>query len=240
MVFGRKRRETTGGLLEHGSKPVGGVRVQDEGAKGAAGYELVHATIYAIRVEAEGEGGVLTSFGLDVATSSGLLRVGVEQTLSPDSWRAHLGSRALVRNYGPNVTIDWPATLDEAGIANHGLILRSKSLSTPLSPGIHDRGVRWLLRKGSPAEAEIVAIRKTPWAPPQDVQVELRLEDGPVPRTALVAHPVPFYAQALAVVGARVPVVVRRNHVGVDWVTFAEAAAGMQRSSGSAGRAPEA
>src|SRR4051794_39554025 len=78
--------------------------------------ELVPATIYAIRIVSKGDDADEYSYGLDLVTSAGPLRASVRQQLIPDPWRAPLGARVLARHLAGAVAIDWPATLDDAGV----------------------------------------------------------------------------------------------------------------------------
>lgn len=199
---------------------------------GAEG-ELVPATIYAIRCATDGDGGTSWTYGLDLTTTSGPLRAAVRQQLIPEPWRAPLGARVLARHLDGRVAIDWPATLDDAGVEHHAALLAGRTLKTPLEPGIEDESINARrLRDGSAAVAEIVAVEPVfaMGMPTQNMRLELHLDDDGAGRTVSLAREyVPPYAWTLAAVGTRLPVAVdpkRPDRVTVDWPAAAMAAAG--------------
>ncbi len=200
--------------------------------------ELVPATIYAIRVVGRADGPDDWTYGLDMVTSSGPLRASVRQMLIPDAWRAPLGARVLARHLDGRVAIDWPATLTEAGVTPHAGLLAGKTLQATLEPGIDDDRIsRKLLAEGRRFTALVVASEPVVvmGMPTDNRRLTLRLEDPRSPRTAVLAREhVPPYAAALAVTGARLPVVInpkRPDRVTVDWPGAAEAAAGSSMAS---------
>lgn len=164
--------------------------------------ELVPATIYAIRCASVGDSGEEWTYDLDLATTSGPLRAAVRQQLIPDPWRAPLGGHVLARHLDGKVAIDWPATLDEAGVEHHASLLAGKTLKAPFVMGM----------------------------PTQNMRLELRLDDDGTGRDVVLAREyVPPYAHLLAAAGGRVPVAVdpkRPDRVTVDWPAAAMAAAG--------------
>ena len=207
--------------------------------------ELVPATIYAIRVKGNTDGDTWY-YGLDLVTSAGPLRASVQQMLIPEAWRAPLGGHVLVRHLDGRVAIDWPATLDEAGVEHHAAsVLAGRTLKTPLEPGVDDDRIsRKRLRDGCRAEAVIVARQAVTvmGMPTQNQRLELRVEDGDASRTVVLGREwVPPYAQTLAQVGACLPVAIdpkRPDRVTIDWPGAAEAAAagragGLGRADGS-------
>ncbi len=154
-------------------------RLHDEG-------ELVPATIYAIRIVSKGEDADEHSYGLDLATSAGPVRASVRQQLIPDPWRAPLGARVLARHLAGAVAIDWPATLDEAGVAHEASFIAIKTLKTPLQPGIDDARIdHRRLRDGISADAQIVSSEPVEvlGMPTQNRRLELRVDDDAGPRT---------------------------------------------------------
>lgn len=212
---------------------VGG-RTDKRLARLAEHGELVPATIYAIRVVSKGEDADEWTYGLDLATSAGPLRASVRQSLIPEAWRARLGARVLARHLDGDVAIDWPATLDAAGVAHDASILALKTLKTPLPPGIDDGRINHRrLRDGIRTEAVIVssAPSELMGLPTENRRIELRIEADDQPRSVLLKREyVPAYAVRLAVAGARVPVAVdrkRADRVTIDWPGAAEAAAGL-------------
>ena len=195
--------------------------------------ELVPATIYAIRIVSKGEDADEYSYGLDLVTSAGPVRASVRQQLIPDPWRAPLGARVLARHLAGAVAIDWPATLDEAGVAHQAGFIAIKTLKTPLEPGIDDARIdHRRLRDGIRADAQILSSEpvEVMGMPTQNRRLELRVDDEAGPRTVLLKRElIPPYAHALAVTGGRVPVAIdpkRPDRVTIDWPSAAEAAAG--------------
>ena len=199
-------------------------RLHDEG-------ELVPATIYAIRIVSKGDAADEHSYGLDLVTSAGPLRASVRQQLIPDPWRAPLGARVLARHLAGAVAIDWPATLDEAGVAHAASFIAIKTLKTPLQAGIDDGRIdQRRLRDGLCTEAEILSSEpvEVMGMPTENRRLQVRVDDDAGPRTVLLKREfVPPYAKALAVAGARVPVAIdpkRPDRVTIDWPGAAEAA----------------
>ncbi len=196
--------------------------------------ELVPATIYAIRVASDGDGGERWSYGLDLVTSSGPLRASVRQQLIPDPWRAPLGARVLARHLDGRVAIDWPATLDELGVEHHASFMALRTLRTPLKPGIDDELIdRKRLRDGVRREALVVADEplESVFGPTRNRRLELRIDGddaGATARTVVLKRAdVPPYAAALVRVGARLPVAVdprRPDRITIDWPSAAQAA----------------
>ncbi len=194
--------------------------------------ELVPATIYAIRVIRKVDTADQWYYGLDMVTRGGPLRASVRQQLIPDPWRAPLGARVRARHLDGKVAIDWPATLDEAGVEHQATLIAGKTLKSPLEPGIDDNGVdKRRLRDGTPAEAEILASEPmvVMGMPTENRRLDLRVDDGSGPRTVVLKRElIPPYADLLARVGCRLPVAVdpkRPDRVTIDWATAAEAAA---------------
>ena len=194
--------------------------------------ELVPATIYAIRIVGKSESADEYSYGLDLATSAGPLRASVRQQLAPDPWRAPLGARVLARHLAGAVAIDWPATLDEAGVRNSASFIAIRTLKTPLPPGIDDNRIdRRRLRDGIRTDAQILSSEpvEVMGMPTQNRRLQLRVDDDAGPRTVLLKRElVPPYAWALAVTGVRVPVAIdpkRPDRVTIDWSSAAEAVA---------------
>jgi hypothetical protein len=194
--------------------------------------ELVPATIYAIRIVGKSESADEYSYGLDLATSAGLLRASVRQQLAPDPWRAPLGARVLARHLAGAVAIDWPATLDEAGVRHQASFIAIKTLKTPLQPGIDDNRIdRRRLRDGVRTDAQILSSEpvEVMGMPTQNRRLQLRVEDDGGARTVLLKRElVPPYAWTLAVAGGRVPVAIdpkRPDRVTIDWPSAAEAVA---------------
>lgn len=194
--------------------------------------ELVPATIYAIRIVGKSESADEYSYGLDLATSAGRLRASVRQQLAPDPWRAPLGARVLARHLAGRVAIDWPATLDEAGVPNEASFLAIKTLKTPLEPGIDDNRIdRKRLRDGIRTDAQIVSSEpvEVMGMPTQNRRLQLRIDYDAGPRTVLLKRElIPPYAWALGVAGVRVPVAIDRkrpDRVTIDWPRAAEAVA---------------
>ena len=194
--------------------------------------ELVPATVYAIRIVSKGDSADEYSYGLDLATSAGPLRASVRQQLAPDPWRAPLGARVLARHLAGAIAIDWPATLDEAGVRHQASFIAIKTLKTPLPPGIDDERIdRKRLRDGIRTEAQIISSEpyEVMGMPTQNRRLELRVDDGSGPRTVLLKRAlIPPYAWALAVTGVRVPVAIdpkRPDRVTIDWPSAAEAVA---------------
>jgi len=191
--------------------------------------ELVSATIYAIRVVTKSDSADEWTYGLDLVTSGGPLRVAVRQRLIPDPWRAPLGARVLARHHDGEAAIDWPATLDEAGVPHQATVLAIKTLKKPIPPGIDDNSInRKRLRDGVCSEAQVVSSRPVELMgmPTENRRIELRVGD----RTfVLKRERVPSYAQALAVAGAMLPVALdpkRPERVTIDWPAAAMRAAG--------------
>jgi hypothetical protein len=194
--------------------------------------ELVPATIYAIRVVTRSDSADEWTYGLDLVTSAGPLRASVRQQPRPDQWRAMLGAHVLARHLDGKVAMDWPATLNEAGVHHDTTLLAGKTLKTTLEPGIDDDRInRKRLRDGVRTEAEILAREdvEVMGMPTENRRLELRLDDGDGPRTVVLKREfVPPYADTLAQVGARVPVAVdpgRPDRVTIDWPSAAEQAA---------------
>jgi hypothetical protein len=192
--------------------------------------ELVPATIYAIRIVGKSDSADEYSYGLDLATSAGPLRASVRQQLAPDPWRAPLGARVLARHLAGAIAIDWPATLDEAGVPHQASFIAIKTLKTPLPPGIDDNRIdRKRLRDGIRTDAHILSSEpvEVMGMPTQNRRLELRVEDDAGVRTVLLKRElVPPYAWALAVGGVRVPVAIdpkRPDRVTIDWPSAAEA-----------------
>lgn len=195
--------------------------------------ELVPATIYAIRVVHKADTADEWYYGLDLITRGGPLRASVRQQLIPEPWRAPLGARVRARHLDGRVAIDWPATLDEAGVEHQATLIAGKTLKKPLEPGIDDNDInKRRLRDGTPAEAEIVASEPVVvmGMPTENRRLELRIDDGSGPRTVILKRElIPPYADLLARVGGRLPVAVdqkRPDRITIDWKTAAEAAAG--------------
>jgi len=195
--------------------------------------ELVPATIYAIRVVTRSDSADEWTYGLDLVTSGGPLRVAVRQRLIPDPWRAPLGGHVLARHLDGQAAIDWPATLDEAGVAHQASFIAMGTLKKPLQPGIDDDTInRKRLRDGTRTEAQIVSSRpvEVMGMATENRRIELRVEDRTV---VLKRELVPPYAQALAVAGAMLPVALdpkRPERVTIDWPTAAMDAAGARRA----------
>lgn len=194
--------------------------------------ELVPATIYAIRIVSRSDTADEYSYGLDLATTAGPVRASVRQQLIPDPWRAPLGARVLARHLAGAVAIDWPATLDEAGVSHQAGFIAIKTLKSPLQPGIDDDRIdRRRLRDGRRSEAEILSSDpvEVMGMPTENRRLQLRVEDDGGQRTVVLKRElVPPYATALAVSGARVPVAIdpkRPDRVMIDWPSAAEAAA---------------
>ena len=193
--------------------------------------ELVPATIYAIRVASDGDGGDTWFYGLDLDTSAGPLRASVRQMLIPDAWRAPLGARVLARHLDGRVAIDWPATLTEAGVTPHTSLLAGKTLRTTLEPGIDDHCINHK-RLADGRRVTALVVSATPvealGMPTHNQRLELRIEDPRSPRTAVLAREyVPPYAVALAVAGTRLPIAIdpkRPDRITIDWPGAAEAA----------------
>ena len=190
--------------------------------------ELVPATIYAIRVISKSDSADEWTYGLDMVTSGGPLRVAVRQQLIPDPWRAPLGGRVLARQLDGLAAIDWPATLDEAGVPHQASFIAIKTLKKPLEAGIDDNSIdRKRLRDGMRTEAQIVSSQpvEVMGMATENRRIELRVGDRTV---VLKREHVPPYAQALAVAGAVLPVALdpkRPERVTIDWPTAAMAAA---------------
>jgi len=190
--------------------------------------ELVPATIYAIRVVSKSDSADEWTYGLDMVTSGGPLRVAVRQQLIPDPWRAPLGGRVLARQLDGLAAIDWPATLDEAGVPHQASFIAIKTLKKPLEAGIDDNSIdRKRLRDGMRTEAQIVSSQpvEVMGMATENRRIELRVGDRTV---VLKREHVPPYAQALAVAGAVLPVALdpkRPERVTIDWPTAATAAA---------------
>ena len=138
----------------------------------------------------------------------------------------------LARHLAGAVAIDWPATLDEAGVSHQASFIAIGTLKTPLPPGIDDERIdRRRLRDGIRTDAEILSSEpvEVMGMPTENRRVQLRVQGDGGPRTVLLKREfVPAYAQALAVAGVRVPVAVdpkRPDRVTIDWPSAAEAAA---------------
>lgn len=223
------------GLLDDllGNLFVGG-RTDRKLARLAEQGELVPATIYAIRLKTRSDSADEWTYGLDLVTSAGPLRASVRQTLVPDAWRAPLGGRVLARHLDGKIAIDWPATLTDLGVEHHaGSLLAGKTVKTTLQPGVDDDRINHRrLRDGRRAEAVIVAREEVEviGMPTENRRLELRVEDDGGPRSVVLKRElVPPYADALAAVGARVPVAIdpkRADRVTIDWPAAAQAAAG--------------
>jgi hypothetical protein len=195
--------------------------------------ELVPATIYAIRVIHKSDAADQWYYGLDMVTRGGPLRATVRQQLIPDPWRAPLGAHVRARHLDGRVAIDWPATLDEAGVEHQATLIAGKTLKKPLEPGIHDNNLdKRRLRDGTPAEAEVVASEPVVvmGMATENRRLELRVDDGAGSRTVVLKRElIPPYADLLARVGGRLPVAIdpkRPDRVTIDWATAAERAAG--------------
>ncbi len=190
--------------------------------------ELVAATIYAIRVVTKSDSADEWTYGLDLVTSDGPLRVAVRQQLIPDPWRAPLGARVLARHLDGQAAIDWPATLDEAGVSHQASFVAIKTLKKPIEAGIDDDAInRKRLRDGVRSEAQLVASRpvEVMGMATENRRIELRVEDRTI---VLERELVPAYAQTLAVPGAVLPVALdpkRSERVTIDWPAAAMAAA---------------
>jgi hypothetical protein len=200
----------------------------------AADGELVPATIYAIKVKRRAEESDQWYYGLDLITRGGPLRAAVRQQLIPDAWRAPLGARVRARHLDGRVAIDWPATLDEAGIEHHATLIAGKTLKKPLEPGIDDSGIdQRRLRDGIRAEAEVIASEPVVvmGMPTENRRLELRVSEGAEARTVVLKRElVPVYADSLAGAGARLPVAIDRkrpDRITVDWAGAGEAAVGL-------------
>jgi len=224
-ILGDVVGDALGNLFTGGRSDKQLERLHEEG-------ELVPATIYAIRVVVKGDSADEYSYGLDLATSAGPLRASVRQQLIPDPWRAPLGARVLARHLAGAVAIDWPATLDEAGVSHHAAFLAIKTLKTPLQPGIDDERIdRRRLRDGVRTEAQILSSEpvEVMGMPTENRRLQLLVHDDSGPRTVVLKREfVPPYANALAVTGARVPAAIdprRPDRVTIDWPSAAEAAA---------------
>jgi hypothetical protein len=194
--------------------------------------EQVPATIYAIKVKRRSEDADVWHYGLDLITRGGPLRASVRQQLIPEPWRAPLGARVRARHLDGRVAIDWPATLDEAGVEHQATLIAGKTLKTPLEPGIKDSGIdQRRLRNGIRAEAEVIASE--PFVlmgmPTENRRLELRVDEGAEARTVVLKRElVPVYADSLAVAGARLPVAIDRkrpDRITIDWAGAGEAAA---------------
>ena len=217
--------DALGNLFTGGRSDAKLERLHEEG-------ELVPATIYAIRVVSKGDAADEYSYGLDLATSAGPLRAAVRQQLIADPWRAPLGGRVLARHRAGAVAIDWPATLDAAGVPQQAGLIAIKTLKTPLPPGVDDERIaRRRLRDAIRADAQILSSEpvEVMGMPTENRRLQLRVDDDAGPRTVLLERElVPPYANALAVAGARVPVAIdpkRPGRVTIDWPSAAEAAA---------------
>ena len=201
-ILGDVVGDALGNLFTAGRTDAKLKRLHEEG-------ELVPATIYAIRVVSKGDAADEYSYGLDLATTAGPLRASVRQQLIPEPWRAALGARVLARHLAGAVAIDWPATLDEAGVSHHAGFLAIKTLKTPLPPGIDDGRIdRRRLRDGIRTEAQIVSSEpvEVMGMPTENRRLQLLVHDDSGPRTVVLKREfVPPYANGLAVAGGRVP-----------------------------------
>ena len=193
--------------------------------------ELVPATVYAIRIVSKSDAADEYSYGLDLVTSAGPLRASVRQQLIPDPWRAPLGAHVLARHLAGAVAIDWPATLDAAGVAHDASFIAIKTLKAPLEPGIEDGRIDGRrLRDGIRTDAQILSSEpvEVMGMPTENRRLALRVDDAAGPRTVVLKRElVPPYAHALAAAGGRVPVAIdpkRPERVTIDWASAAEAA----------------
>ena len=224
-ILGDVVGDALGNLFTGGRSDTKLKRLHEEG-------ELVPATIYAIRVVSKGDAADEYSYGLDLATTAGPLRASVRQQLIPDPWRAPLGARVLARHLAGAVAIDWPATLDEAGVPHDAAFIAIKTLKAPLQPGIDDERIdRRRLRDGTRTEAQILSSEpvEVMGMPTENRRLQLLVHDDSGPRTVVLKREfVPPYANALAVTGGRVPAAIdprRPDRVTIDWPSAAVAAA---------------
>lgn len=196
--------------------------------------EVAPATIYAIRILPKGDSADEYYYGLDVAASDAPFRASVRQQLAPEPERARLGSEVLVRHLDVRVAIDWPGTLERAGVPTKGAaILAIKTLREPLPPGIDDRRLdHKRLERGRRTTAELVAAERAfaLGMPLQNWDLDLLVdEENASPRQVSLSRKlVPPYAVHLLEAGTRLPVAVdlkRPDRVTVDWAAAAEAAA---------------
>lgn len=195
--------------------------------------ELLPATIYGIRLRPNSDGGDEWVYGLDLQTTTGPLRVAVRQQVLKEPERASLGATVMVRHAAGQVAIDWPATLERAGVPDpEARSYRTRQFKEPIAPGIEDAGVdRKRLERGTRAEARVERVEpKLAFGMPTDaVRLALALLEPAGERRVELGHVnVPAYARSLVHAGAMLPVVVdaaRHDRVTVDWPTAGERAA---------------
>ncbi len=195
--------------------------------------ELLPATIYGIRLRPNSDGGDEWVYGLDLQTTTGALRVAVRQQLLKEPERASLGATVMVRHAAGQVAIDWPATLERAGVPDpEARSYRTRQLKEPIAPGIDDRGLdRGRLERGTRLEARVERVEpKLAFGMPTDaLRLALTVLDPSGDRHAELGHVnVPAYARSLVRAGAVLPVAVdpaRPDRITVDWATAGERAA---------------
>lgn len=198
--------------------------------------ELVPGTIYAHRIKVNSETSDDYEYGLDLKTLGGPQRVTVRQHLQPRRELACLGATVWARWDGKRVTIDWPETLRRAGASEqeieNGTVGGAKTLRKPLLPGIQDgNSNRKRLAKGTPVTATIVSAEPVEiFGMPSDVvRLTVSIDEPGGPRTVQLSRErVPYYAETLAVAGAKIPAAVdpkKPDRVTLDWPKAAELAA---------------
>ena len=148
--------------------------------------------------------------------------LGVRQMLRPKNALARLGAEVLIRHRDGKAIIDWPATLERAGMPDANASLIGTPRRKPPERGIRDYNVnRKRIEKGTRAEAELLGFEPVLalGMPTENYDLRLRI-DG---REALAKRAlVPPYGLYLLQPGTRLPVAVDPKRVTVDWIAAAE------------------
>ena len=190
-------------------------RIVEQGTTGTA-------RIDAIRVVNKSDSATEWYYGLLLPDGT---RAGVRQMLVPDHHGiARLGARVVTRELDGQVVVDWPATLEQAGVPDAGAAIVGTPRKSAPEPGIHDDSYNLkLLERGRRTTAVIVEAEpvEVMGVRTQNMHLHLAVQDAqPARRVSLKRALIPPYGKHLVQPGQELPVAVHESKpdkLEIDW-----------------------